>query len=134
MNAPKKLKVVSQEVFDSERELRIRAEARVDQLLTMLAADAERHERELTLLLDHFKPADNPGFSEGKGGIDKVTVTQLLSVPAIGKRGLAARHRDIINTQLREAGDAETADAETRRASLSEEEQAIVDEQLNNAT
>lgn len=136
---------VSRETFNSEHELRLRAEASLERasahivdlyetntlLLKMLGEERQRHEEAMRDALDRFapKPKDPvPGF--GVPGATELTYEQIMKMPAVGRRGIKERNAAALDAKQREEMTEQQNDAESRRAVLTPDEEAAVDKQI----
>jgi hypothetical protein len=135
---------VSREKFESEHALRLRADAALEraseqiaslyeahaQLLKMVESERERHEEAMKDALDRFapKPKDPvPGF----GVVANLpTYEEILRMPAVGKRGVRERNAAALEAKTREELAEKEDDVAKRRATLTPEEQAVVDQQI----
>lgn len=138
---------VSRKEFDAERELRIRAEAsaarayeqiadlneRTTELLSLIARERETHHQEMADLLDRVlpKPKDPvPGFGVPGAGDQHLTYEEIMSTPAVGRRGVRERNALARDAKVREEQQDKADDAGKRRAVLTPEEQQELDNQL----
>jgi len=111
---------VTQKEFDFEHELRLKAEAREELLRQQLKEESERHERQIQDLLDRYQPKPVAAIT-GSGERVQLSSEELRRMPAIGKRGMAERHRLV--------GEAEAREKDNH---LSSEEAAELDKVISN--
>ncbi len=136
---------VSRETFNTEHELRLRAEASLErasaqiadlyetntELLKMLEAERQRHEEAMRDALDRFAPKPKepvPGF--GIPGATELSYEQIMRIPAVGKRGLRERNAAALEAKQRDEITEQQDDAESRRAVLTPDQEAVVDQQI----
>jgi hypothetical protein len=118
---------VQRREFEAEHDRRVKAEATVEalqqQLSMLLKLLNEFTERSLPKATP---PA--PGFGLPPGA--PYSSTEILSIPAVGKRGIRERNAAARMADARNEAEAKENDALSRRASLSAEERKILDAQI----
>lgn len=122
---------VSRKDFDAEHDLRVKAEALIAHLFASIETERAAHRAEVQDLFDRFvpKPKDPvPGFGVAEGR--PLTYEEIMGIPAVGRRGMRARNSAAHEAKLREELKEKNGDASTRRATLSPEEQALIDKQI----
>lgn len=135
---------VKQEMLDSEREARLKAEGesrflsanckmletRINELLderdhavAALRAEQESHIKEVGLLLDHFKPpAPEQPSSPDTADRPAATYDEIMAEPASTKREMYAREMRANRAREAQRTKAESDAIATRRANLTAEE------------
>lgn len=121
---------VSAEQYETEKTLRVQAEARVSvlesqnaELLRMLETERTRHAAERTDLLDRIVPKIEAAQA-GDGKSMPFTSQQVWRMPAYGKTDMQRRNTEARQLEREEMSEDERVAWDKRYAQLSDEERA----------
>jgi len=116
---------VTQRELDEERDRRINAEA----TSTALQKQVDRLLEMIDDLLERALPKPVPGFGIPPGLAERglTSSTEILKMPAVGKRGVRERNAAARLADVRDEAQANADDFAKRRATLSADEQAALD-------
>lgn len=129
---------VSQEKYDAEHELRLRAESeatalreQVKWLQEQIEEENERHQQNVVDVLDRFQPKPEAlKIPPGTGIPPFLSSTEIFKIPAAGKRGMRERNRAALEAQAREEKEERQHKLESQREVLSEDELESVDDSI----
>lgn len=122
---------VTQEKYDAEHELRIKAEAREEALREQVSTltDLLREERvRQSDLLDRFQPKqESNGHSMLDADTKHMTADQIMAIPAYGKGDMRRRLQMAAMARKREEEEASRQKVESQNGKLTEDEARLID-------